>query len=541
MSAPKASGRVAAENELLARIGLPPSASPEDVDQLHLAVSQYLAAAPSSIRGWARAQAASLDEAYLQLTDPVGLEGSALSSPTRPPTVVPGGPATPPARRDPVPAVEAAIVAADLAGDVMPDDQTPQAEVDTTDAFDDTDTDDVDALFASVTPGAHRDLTSGGKPDKGTPAAVAAPAAPIVAPAPKAKGRPSAKPGQSAKPATAAVPPASSGPWKAVAIVATSALVVALLAFVVVPFVFNLGASGASGATTANAPSAQPSASQGPDMAQVSALMQKIAADPKDTDSLQQLGDLYYQANDYTDAGTFYDKLLAVDPKNVKGLLARGAVYYNGGDMTNAKKDWNLVVSIDPKNVEAHYDLGFLALNQTNPDWSTVQKEWQLVIQLDPGSDVATTVQQHLDALVAASMIPAPSGSASASGAPATSGSPEASGAPAASGAAAPSGSPAAASPAGVVVNETAKNLAFVNGTLNAPANTAFTIHYDNQDAGMPHDILIKDSTGKTVFQGDMVTGPTAVDYHVPALAAGTYTFTCSIHPTTMNGTLVVG
>ena len=51
-------GRIAAENELLARLGLPPSASPEDVDQLHLAVSQVLSAAPTSVKGWARAQAA---------------------------------------------------------------------------------------------------------------------------------------------------------------------------------------------------------------------------------------------------------------------------------------------------------------------------------------------------------------------------------------------------------------------------------------------------------------------------------------------------
>ena len=103
-------GRIAAENELLARLGLPPSATPEDVDQLHLAVSQFLAAAPSNLRGWAHAQAAALDEAYLHLTAPVGFEGSALMSPPRPPTVEPGGPATPPARRDPVPAIVVAAL-----------------------------------------------------------------------------------------------------------------------------------------------------------------------------------------------------------------------------------------------------------------------------------------------------------------------------------------------------------------------------------------------------------------------------------------------
>jgi hypothetical protein len=107
-----ATGRAAVENELLAQLGLPPSASPEDIDALHEAASEYLAAAPSDLRGWAHAQASALDAAYLKLTDPVGLQGSALRSPARPPTVVPGGPATPPARRDSVPAAQLATIAA---------------------------------------------------------------------------------------------------------------------------------------------------------------------------------------------------------------------------------------------------------------------------------------------------------------------------------------------------------------------------------------------------------------------------------------------
>ena len=96
-------GQAAVETELLAQLGLPASASPEDVDELHQAVSEFLSAAPPEIRGWARAQVAALDSAYIHLTDPVGLGGSALRSPASPPTVVPGGPATPPARRGPAP------------------------------------------------------------------------------------------------------------------------------------------------------------------------------------------------------------------------------------------------------------------------------------------------------------------------------------------------------------------------------------------------------------------------------------------------------
>ena len=43
-----------------------------------------------------------------------------------------------------------------------------------------------------------------------------------------------------------------------------------------------------------------------------------------------------------------------------------------------------------------------------------------------------------------------------------------------------------------------------------------------------------------SLFKGEIVTGPVAVDYQVPALAAGTYQFVCTVHPN-MIGTLTVG
>lgn len=524
------SGRAAAENELLARMGLPPSASAEDVDQLHLAVSQFLAAAPSSIRGWAHAQAASLDEAYLQLTDPVGLEGSALRSPTRPPTVVPGGPATPPARRDPVPAV--------AAEEADPDDEAPDGEQSfdappepvLASVVDDTDTDDLDALYASVTPGAHRDLVSGGKADRA--AATAAPATSTPA-APKAAKAARAR--AVAAPAEAAPAPDGNGIWKALALIATAGFAVVLIGFVIVPTVFNLGGATANGGDV-NAPTAKPSASVAVvDQTRVAALMAQLQAKPDDAATLQAIGDEYFKGEDFANAGTFYDKALAVDPKNASLLLARGASYYNSGDDANAEKTWKSVVDLTgatPSQLqEAHYDLGFLYLNAATPNWAGVQEQWNAVIKIDATTQLAQVVQQHLDSLVKASMIPAPGSSAA----------PAASGAPVASGSAAPAGSAApSASVAAIVVNQTATGVAYGSTSLSAPAGAAFTLHFDNQATGIQHDIVIKDAAGATVFKGDLITGPSAVDYQVPALAAGTYTFGCSIHPI-MVGTLVAG
>ena len=50
------------------------------------------------------------------------------------------------------------------------------------------------------------------------------------------------------------------------------------------------------------------------------------------------------------------------------------------------------------------------------------------------------------------------------------------------------------------VVQISAANVAFSTSTLTAPANAGFTIHFDNQDAGVPHNVDIKDSGGKPLF-----------------------------------------
>jgi plastocyanin len=108
------------------------------------------------------------------------------------------------------------------------------------------------------------------------------------------------------------------------------------------------------------------------------------------------------------------------------------------------------------------------------------------------------------------------------------------------------SGGGASCTPNGTALNLLARNTTFDAGCLAAPAGTAFTIDLDNQDPGVPHSVSIfsanpsSDSNAQELFKGQVVSGPTQITYHVQALPAGTYHFQCAVHPSQMNGTLVV-
>jgi len=328
------------DRDLLARLGLGPGASNGEVEAAHDELLDFLATAPSSLRGWARARLTEADEAYARL-------GGAAQASAPPETAEP-------------------VIRGGLEDDL--------------DGF----LDDADGPVI-VTRRERR-------------------AAQARAARPQARGiRPQAGSGALV---------IEGGTLKKAGVAGVALAVVAA----VVLGIYGFGPGGLPGLTG----TPKPAASGGLDAAQVSALMQKIAANPSDTVSLMGLANLYYGIRDYATAETWLKKILAIDPKHVDALLALGAAQYNTGDDASAELTWRQVLAIDPKNLEAHYDLGFMYFSQEPPNAEKAREEWGQVIALAPDSDIAQTVAAHLAQLGGS---PLPS-AAPAAGSPAPSGSP---------------------------------------------------------------------------------------------------------------------
>ena len=87
-----------------------------------------------------------------------------------------------------------------------------------------------------------------------------------------------------------------------------------------------------------------------------------------------------------------------------------------------------------------------------------------------------------------------------------------------------------------------AKDVAYDVHALTVPANQPFHIQFTNKDAGVEHDIDIRDASGKTIQDAPKETGVQTEVYDYTPLPPGTYTFICSVHPiASMTGTLTVG
>jgi plastocyanin len=99
---------------------------------------------------------------------------------------------------------------------------------------------------------------------------------------------------------------------------------------------------------------------------------------------------------------------------------------------------------------------------------------------------------------------------------------------------------PAPPSPSEESLTIVAKNVAFTTNSLTAHAGSVLHLTLDNQDAGVPHDIIVYDASGAVVGGTSPETGPVQQTLTVTLGAPQRYTFKCSVHPLTMNGVIIV-
>ena len=150
------------------------------------------------------------------------------------------------------------------------------------------------------------------------------------------------------------------------------------------------------------APTETPSASAtaiDPEM--VAALEAKIAANPKDTDSMWALVNIYYPASKWEESSKYTKLLTEIDPKNPETWYANARVAQQSKDRQTELDSWLQVIKLEPNNkdfADAYFDLGFWYWSADPQQKDKAVAAWKKLIELDPNSDMAQMVAPHIEA-----------------------------------------------------------------------------------------------------------------------------------------------
>jgi len=167
-----------------------------------------------------------------------------------------------------------------------------------------------------------------------------------------------------------------------------------------------LGTQNATGAARVAAPVAQaapatagaPGAQAPPpvDQTRVQALQTVAEKDPKNVESRVQLGNLFFDSEQYPQAITWYEQAYALNPADANVSTDLGVAYYytNQPDRALAQFDKSLVS--DPKHIKTLLNVGIVRAFGKN-DLAGAAKAWEEVVAISPDSPEGQAAKKGLE------------------------------------------------------------------------------------------------------------------------------------------------
>ena len=169
-----------------------------------------------------------------------------------------------------------------------------------------------------------------------------------------------------------------------------------------------LGSQAATGGRVAltapsqqQAPAAAANTGQQPaalDQARVQALESVAAQNSKDAEPRAQLGNLYFDAERYTDAIKWYEAAFALEPTNANVSTDLGVAYYYTNQPDRAVAQLERSLAVDPKHTKTLLNLGIVkAFGKQDLDGAA--QAWQQVVVLSPNSPEGQAASKALEGL----------------------------------------------------------------------------------------------------------------------------------------------
>jgi cytochrome c-type biogenesis protein CcmH/NrfG len=160
----------------------------------------------------------------------------------------------------------------------------------------------------------------------------------------------------------------------------------------------GMGGAPAMGAGQLPGIGAQQQSGASPEMLAQAAqpLLTKLQANPKDLNTLTQIGNLYYDGQAYPQAIEYYNKALEVDPKNPDVITDLGTAYWYTGNPDKAIDEFQKSLAIRPNHPGTLFNMGIVKWQgKKDPNGAVVA--WEQLLKTNPDYPQKDQVQTLIE------------------------------------------------------------------------------------------------------------------------------------------------
>ncbi len=126
---------------------------------------------------------------------------------------------------------------------------------------------------------------------------------------------------------------------------------------------------------------------------QAQPLLSQLKAKPTDPVLLAQVGNIYYDAQQFKDAIDYYTRSLQADAKNTNVRTDMATAYWYLGDSNRAIAEFDRVLKQEPNKTNALFNRGVVRW-QGKMDIQGAVADWEQLLKTDPGYPERPKVEQ---------------------------------------------------------------------------------------------------------------------------------------------------
>ena len=115
------------------------------------------------------------------------------------------------------------------------------------------------------------------------------------------------------------------------------------------------------------------------------ALEREVSTNPKDLKAWTQLGNLYFDTNNYESAIRSYKKSLELNPNNANVQTDMGVMYRRNGQPKEAIKAFDKAIEIDPNHEISRFNRGIVLLHDLNEREAAI-RAWEELVEMNPSA-----------------------------------------------------------------------------------------------------------------------------------------------------------